>query len=68
QRIKKLRLPSLTYRRLRTDLIETYKIINGLTNVKHTDVLPPIQTTLTQGHRHKLTKQRTNTTTYSTAF
>jgi hypothetical protein len=67
-RLLRLGLPTLEYRRHRQDLIETYKLIHKHTKIAYTDVLPPIQTSTTRGHSLKLTKQRTNTTKHSTAL
>ena len=38
-RLKKLALPTLTYRRLRGDTIETYKIVHGIYDVTAAPVL-----------------------------
>lgn len=55
-RLKTLKLPSLTYRRLRGDMIEVYKILN----VYDSEVVPclPLNTEeRTRGHSQKLFKQ-----------
>ena len=65
-RLKYLGLPSLQYRRLRADMVETYKIINTIDKVQYEQILPFSQTT-TRGHSKKLHKQncRTNVRKYS---
>jgi hypothetical protein len=40
ERIKYLGLPSLQYRRMRSDLVETYKIINNIDKVDSNTVFP----------------------------
>ena len=66
QRLKYLGLPSLQYRRLRADMIETYKILNNIDKVQYEQILPLSQTT-TRGHSKKLYKKncRTNVRKYS---
>ena len=53
-RLKKLNLPTLVYRRHRGDMIETYKIIHGIYNVYCTLHLLLSHNALTRGHRFKL--------------
>lgn len=65
ERLKKLRLPTLEYRRLRGDLIETYKIHHNLEKVDNLFI--PHQGK-TRGHSFKLEKTRTNTNTRATFF
>jgi hypothetical protein len=38
QRLKYLGLPSLQYRRLRADMIETYKILNNIDKVQYEQI------------------------------
>ena len=66
QRLKYLGLPSLQYRRLRADMIETYKILNNIDKMQYEQILPLNQTT-TRGHSKKLYKKncRTNVRKYS---
>lgn len=62
-RLKLLNLPSLEKRRLRGDLIETFKIITGRENVKLEDFFELATTDRTlRGHRYKLFVKRCNTT------
>ena len=57
QRLRLLGLPTLTYRRVRGDMIEAYKIISG---VYDTEVVPhlPKGKKNTRGHKKKLFKRR----------
>ena len=61
-RLKKLRLPTLTYRRLRGDMIETYKIINNIYDKESCPKLSRcediVERTGNRGHPHKLYKLR----------
>lgn len=67
QRLQYLSLPSLTYRRLRGDLIETYKIIKEIY-----DPNCSIQLTrnlgVTRGHEHKLYMEGGNRTNVRSKF
>ena len=61
ERLKKLKLPTLTYRRHRGDMIETYKI---LTNKYDQDITPKLSidsASITRGHPYKLKKHRSTT-------
>lgn len=55
-RLKKLDLPSLEYRRLRGDLIETFKIIRGYYNIENT-FFELSKHTSTRGHQYKIQHQ-----------
>ena len=55
QRLNKLKLPSLLYRRQRGDMIEAYKYTHGLYNVSPSPIhLDP--GTVTRGHAFKMSK------------
>ena len=62
-RLQKLKLPTLAYRRKRGDMIETYKITSGT----YDNTLPPLfqqhpdVTMETRGHSKKLYLKRANT-------
>ena len=61
ERLKKLKLPSLRYRRLRGDMIETFKIVTEIYDKRVTEDLLPINKSTfhqTRGHSLKLTKNR----------
>jgi hypothetical protein len=62
ERLRKLGLPSLEYRRLRADMVTIYRITHQIDDVAHHDLLPPLSTSTTRGHPFKLTKERTRTT------
>ena len=63
ERLQKLKLPTLAYRRQRGDMIETYKITSGT----YDTTLPPLfqqhsdVTMETRGHSKKLYMKRANT-------
>ena len=57
QRLKKLNLPSMEYRRIRGDLIEVYKYTHGFYSVNQ-DLLQLDTSGVTRGHQFKLYKQR----------
>ena len=54
ERLKKLKLPTLTYRRLRGDMIEVYKIMNHVYDPEVADILEPAIYTGGRGHNFKL--------------
>ena len=57
ERLKDLNLPSLSYRRRRGDMLQTYKIISGKVNIDK-NIFFQFSTTATRGHRYKIYKQR----------
>ena len=59
-RLKKLALPSLSYRRKRGDMIEVYKYTHGLYKVSALPV--EVEEKTTRGHNYKLMKKRCSTT------
>ena len=69
-RLKKLKLPSLRYRRLRGDLIEAYKILNNYYDSSTTDSIlnkMPI-TSNTRNHNFKLRKRAVHTEQFKYFF
>ena len=61
ERLFRLKLPSLEYRRIRGDFIETYKILHNLYDSKTTQTLLTLdKNSLTRSHNFKLTKFRVN--------
>ncbi len=63
ERLRKLSLPTLTYRRIRGDMIELYKIVHGIYSA---DACPKLEfNTLskTRGHSYKLFKRPCSTNT-----
>ena len=61
--MKKLGLPSLEYRRQRQDLIQVYKIMNGLDKLNKDTLFkaPPEGSQRLRGNRYKIHKTRSNT-------
>jgi len=63
ERLRKLRLPSLEYRRKRGDMIEVYKYLHGIYSVDCTTLLPledRKEGMVTRGHELKLQKRSVN--------
>ena len=61
ERLDKLNLFSLSYRRRRGDLIQVYKIMHSIDNIRYQDLFE-INRSITRGHEYKIHKQfcRTN--------
>ena len=57
ERLRKLGLPTLVYRRHRGDMIQVFKYMTGKYNVE-TDMFPPPTVNHTRGHKYKTQKQR----------
>ena len=63
ERLKELKIPTLSYRRIRGDMIETFKIMTGRYDKEVTPNLKIIDPDIpTRGHKYKLSKIRTTTT------
>ena len=67
-RLKKLGLPSLEYRRLRSDIIEVYKILNQLDRVSINKFFTVMDETTTRGNSLKLFKERSGTNIRANVF
>ena len=64
ERLRQMELPSLSYRRLRGDLIETFKYLHGIYRTNSSTVLPLALThdgVTTRGHSLKLHKRECRT-------
>lgn len=59
ERLQKLRLPTLAFRRKRGDMVELYKLTHGLYD-EEVKLNLPINSNITRGHQYKLFKQRTH--------
>ena len=69
QRLKKLKLPSLSFRRLRGDLIEVFKISHNFYDPLTTKNLFTFNTSsITRSNGFKITKVRTNTSLFKNFF
>ena len=54
EKLEKLGLFSLERRRLRSDLIEVYKIMRGMDRVDSQKLFPRVGESITRGHRFKV--------------
>ena len=57
ERLKKLNLPSLAYRRRRGDMILMYKLVNGLIRIDIRSLFTPSRSIATRGHAQRVFKQ-----------
>ena len=62
QCLRQLRLPTLGFRRLRGDMIETFKITHQIYDIEPSLFFSVAKTRSTRGHSMKLEKKRANTT------
>jgi len=60
-RLKALKLWTLEERRIRADLIEVHKMLNGLSDVSFRSMFTPDSSKRTRGQSYKLIKSRFNT-------
>ena len=67
QRLARMKLPSMMYRRIRGDLIETFKYTHSMYKIECKGFVNNTDST-TRGHRYKLKKARSNTTLRQTFF
>ena len=58
EHLKSLGLPSLQYRRLRNDMVQTYKIVRDIDIVDKDKLFTIVTETRTRGHKYKLFKRR----------
>ena len=56
ERLRELKIPSLVYRRRRGDMIQMYKIMNGLVRMNINALFTPAKVRSTRGHSQKLFK------------
>ena len=61
ERLRKLGLPTLEYRRERADMIQTYKILHNIDIVDKDKLFTTAQYQATRGHPYKLFKRRFKT-------
>ena len=54
ERLRKLGLPTLEYRRQRADMIQTYKILHGIDKIDNDELFTPAIYRATRGHSYKL--------------
>ena len=68
ERLRFLKLPSLEFRRLRGDMIETFKILHGFYDDDTTNSFFSLSSSVTRGHSLKLTKYSVNTNKFRHFF
>ena len=57
-RLRRLKMPTLTYRRTRGDIIEVYKIVSGKYDEEVSNIFQLSDVENTRGHSYKIYKQR----------
>ena len=68
ERLRLLKLPTLRFRRLRGDMIETYKLLQGIYDDTLPDLIKPVEDRIKKGHSRKLSQERARTSTRSQSF
>ena len=61
ERLKRLGLKTLGYRRNRADMIEVFKILKGIDNIDAENMFKISENGITRGHKYKLQKQKFRT-------
>ena len=61
ERLRKLGIPSLQYRRMRADMLQVYKILHGIERINPDVFFELADGTRTRGHKYKIIKQRCST-------
>ena len=67
-RLKALKLPSLVYRRKRGDMIQVYKIVNGMVRINKEDFFRPLRLEHTRGHKQRIAKDKATKAVRLNAF
>ena len=68
ERLRKLGLPTLEYRRERADMIQTYKILHGIDKLDNDKLFTPALYRATRGHSYKLQKRRSRLNVRANTF
>ena len=68
-RLRELMLPSMTYRRKRGDMIQLFKIMNGLVRLDATELFTPVSmVNNTRGHQQRVRQQRAHKAVRAKSF
>ena len=67
ERMLKLGIPSLEYRRTRSDILQVYRLIQNI-DVVPSDIINMAGQTVTRGHKFKFLKENMNTNRYKKCF
>lgn len=68
ERLARLKLPSLSYRRHRADLIQTFRIVRGEDDLEPTSFFKFREDARTRGHNYKMEKPRAETRRRQNSF
>jgi hypothetical protein len=68
ERLKQIGLPTLEYRRLRMDMVQTYRLTHGLEDISADRLLILDNRGHTRGHSYKIFKERSNSVRYGHSF
>ena len=68
ERLSELKLPSMEYRRKRGDMIQCFKIMNGLVRLDVEKIFTPIPSAGTRGHHQRVLRQRAHTSVRAKSF
>ena len=67
-RLRKLNLTSMEYRRMRGDMIQCFKIMNGLVPLTATELFAPIPAGSIRGHNERVLRQRAHKSVRAKSF
>ena len=68
ERLEYLKLPSMEYSRLRGDMIQCFKIMNGLVRLNANQLFTPVSGANTRGHHQRVLRQRAHTSARAKSF
>ena len=66
--LRVLKLPSMEYRRKRGDMIQCFKIMNGLVRIETKELFTPIPSAITRGHNRRVLRQKSNKAARAMSF
>ena len=67
-RLRTLKLPSMEYRRKRGDMIQCFKVMNGLVRIKAEELFTPIPSNNTRGHGQRVLRTKAHKATRMKSF
>ena len=67
-RLRALNLPSMEYRRKRGDMLQCFKVMNGLVRIEAKDLFTPTPLASTRGHHQRVLRQQSHKASRTNSF